>query len=212
MDAAVATKSGGGAGATGVAAAAQAGMNGGETRSRFQRICVYCGSAKGRKPSYQDAAVELGKELVRHAAPPPSPSPQKNPAFTVKKFQSFRGGESPPPGLVPDENPAPFCCCHLVCLAPLDCASAAGRLRVLLLLRRQLRPWRPPRVPSLGDHAPALCAAHAWDAVNLCSAARHRGSRKAPRVFAVLGGGLVVERSSSSQTIMKWMVLGCRAR
>ncbi|KAF0926696.1 hypothetical protein E2562_027132 [Oryza meyeriana var. granulata] len=33
-------------------------------RSRFRRICVYCGSAKGKKPSYQDAAVELGKELV----------------------------------------------------------------------------------------------------------------------------------------------------
>ncbi|RLN23756.1 carboxy-lyase [Panicum miliaceum] len=60
MDAAVIEKGGGGAGA---AAAAQAG-SGGERRSRFQRICVYCGSAKGRKPSYQDAAVELGKELV----------------------------------------------------------------------------------------------------------------------------------------------------
>jgi hypothetical protein len=33
--------------------------------SRFRRICVYCGSAKGRKASYQDAAVELGQELVR---------------------------------------------------------------------------------------------------------------------------------------------------
>jgi hypothetical protein len=70
MDAAVAVKSGGGgAGSTGVTAAAsqspQAATNGGERRSRFQRICVYCGSAKGRKPSYQDAAVELGKELVR---------------------------------------------------------------------------------------------------------------------------------------------------
>ncbi|KAJ3671108.1 hypothetical protein LUZ60_008534 [Juncus effusus] len=36
----------------------------GEKKSRFQRICVYCGSAKGRKASYQDAAVQLGKELV----------------------------------------------------------------------------------------------------------------------------------------------------
>uniref|UniRef100_I1PYH7 Cytokinin riboside 5'-monophosphate phosphoribohydrolase n=1 Tax=Oryza glaberrima TaxID=4538 RepID=I1PYH7_ORYGL len=36
----------------------------GERRSRFRRICVYCGSAKGKKPSYQDAAVDLGKELV----------------------------------------------------------------------------------------------------------------------------------------------------
>ncbi|KQK04588.1 cytokinin riboside 5'-monophosphate phosphoribohydrolase LOG [Brachypodium distachyon] len=32
--------------------------------SRFRRICVYCGSAKGRKASYQDAAVDLGNELV----------------------------------------------------------------------------------------------------------------------------------------------------
>ena len=36
----------------------------GDRRSRFRRICVYCGSAKGRKASYQDAAVELGEELV----------------------------------------------------------------------------------------------------------------------------------------------------
>ncbi|KAL5203533.1 hypothetical protein ABZP36_014485 [Zizania latifolia] len=36
----------------------------GERRSRFRRICVYCGSAKGKKPSYQDAAIDLGKELV----------------------------------------------------------------------------------------------------------------------------------------------------
>jgi cytokinin riboside 5'-monophosphate phosphoribohydrolase len=87
MDAAVAVKSGGGgAGSTGVTAAAsqspQAATNGGERRSRFQRICVYCGSAKGRKPSYQDAAVELGKELVR-ASPetgPLSPSPKTKPA------------------------------------------------------------------------------------------------------------------------------------
>ncbi|OAY64527.1 probable cytokinin riboside 5'-monophosphate phosphoribohydrolase LOGL8 [Ananas comosus] len=36
-----------------------------ETRgSRFRRICVYCGSASGKKASYKEAAVELGKELV----------------------------------------------------------------------------------------------------------------------------------------------------
>lgn len=35
-----------------------------EKSSRFRRICVYCGSAKGRKSSYQEAAIELGKELV----------------------------------------------------------------------------------------------------------------------------------------------------
>ncbi|KAJ0977886.1 hypothetical protein J5N97_013360 [Dioscorea zingiberensis] len=32
--------------------------------SKFSRICVFCGSSSGRKASYQDAAVELGKELV----------------------------------------------------------------------------------------------------------------------------------------------------
>ncbi|XP_027066734.1 cytokinin riboside 5'-monophosphate phosphoribohydrolase LOG7 [Coffea eugenioides] len=35
-----------------------------EKRSRFKRICVYCGSCSGKKASYQEAAVELGKELV----------------------------------------------------------------------------------------------------------------------------------------------------
>nr|CAB3460563.1 unnamed protein product [Digitaria exilis] len=35
-----------------------------ERRSRFRRICVYCGSAKGNKHSYQDAAIDLGKQLV----------------------------------------------------------------------------------------------------------------------------------------------------
>ncbi|CAD5190369.1 cytokinin riboside 5'-monophosphate phosphoribohydrolase LOG1-like [Musa acuminata AAA Group] len=33
-------------------------------RSKFRRICVFCGSSQGKKRSYQDAAVELGKELV----------------------------------------------------------------------------------------------------------------------------------------------------
>ncbi|KAL1821217.1 hypothetical protein DCAR_0417605 [Daucus carota subsp. sativus] len=32
--------------------------------SRFNRICVFCGSSSGNKATYQDAAVELGKELV----------------------------------------------------------------------------------------------------------------------------------------------------
>ncbi|KAK6942810.1 LOG family [Dillenia turbinata] len=37
----------------------------GEMRaSRFKRICVFCGSSQGKKSSYQDAAIELGKELV----------------------------------------------------------------------------------------------------------------------------------------------------
>ncbi|KAI4348903.1 hypothetical protein L6164_009568 [Bauhinia variegata] len=35
-----------------------------ETKSRFTRICVFCGSSSGKKPSYQQAAVQLGKELV----------------------------------------------------------------------------------------------------------------------------------------------------
>jgi cytokinin riboside 5'-monophosphate phosphoribohydrolase len=37
--------------------------------SRFRRICVFCGSSHGKKKSYQDAAVELGKELVRPSSP-----------------------------------------------------------------------------------------------------------------------------------------------
>ncbi|XP_074562732.1 cytokinin riboside 5'-monophosphate phosphoribohydrolase LOG3-like isoform X2 [Curcuma longa] len=32
--------------------------------SKFTRICVFCGSSQGKKRSYQDSAVELGKELV----------------------------------------------------------------------------------------------------------------------------------------------------
>ncbi|KAL5739935.1 hypothetical protein ACOSP7_028825 [Xanthoceras sorbifolium] len=35
-----------------------------ETKSRFKRICVFCGSSSGKKASYQEAAIELGKELV----------------------------------------------------------------------------------------------------------------------------------------------------
>ncbi|EOY07843.1 Lysine decarboxylase family protein isoform 1 [Theobroma cacao] len=32
-------------------------------QSRFRRICVFCGSSQGKKSSYQDAAIELGREL-----------------------------------------------------------------------------------------------------------------------------------------------------
>ncbi|XP_009611816.1 cytokinin riboside 5'-monophosphate phosphoribohydrolase LOG7-like [Nicotiana tabacum] len=32
--------------------------------SKFKRICVFCGSSSGKKPTYQDAAIELGKQLV----------------------------------------------------------------------------------------------------------------------------------------------------
>ncbi|KAF9675199.1 hypothetical protein SADUNF_Sadunf09G0007300 [Salix dunnii] len=33
-------------------------------QSRFKRICVFCGSSPGKKSSYKDAALELGKEMV----------------------------------------------------------------------------------------------------------------------------------------------------
>ncbi|KAK4798990.1 hypothetical protein SAY86_024355 [Trapa natans] len=32
--------------------------------SRFRRVCVFCGSSPGKKASYQEAAIELGNELV----------------------------------------------------------------------------------------------------------------------------------------------------
>lgn len=35
-----------------------------ETKSRFRKICVFCGSSPGKKSSYQEAAVQLGNELV----------------------------------------------------------------------------------------------------------------------------------------------------
>ncbi|XP_068658595.1 cytokinin riboside 5'-monophosphate phosphoribohydrolase LOG7 [Aristolochia californica] len=35
-----------------------------ERKSRFKRICVFCGSSPGKKISYQEAAVQLGNELV----------------------------------------------------------------------------------------------------------------------------------------------------
>lgn len=42
--------------------------------SKFRKICVFCGSSQGKKTSYQDAAIELGKELV-HALFFPLPPP-----------------------------------------------------------------------------------------------------------------------------------------
>ncbi|KAL9330457.1 hypothetical protein ACSQ67_000067 [Phaseolus vulgaris] len=33
-------------------------------KSRFRRICVFCGTSPGKNPSYQLAAVQLGKQLV----------------------------------------------------------------------------------------------------------------------------------------------------
>ncbi|PHT35620.1 Cytokinin riboside 5'-monophosphate phosphoribohydrolase LOG3 [Capsicum baccatum] len=32
--------------------------------SKFKRIYVFCGSSQGKKSSYQDATIELGKELI----------------------------------------------------------------------------------------------------------------------------------------------------
>jgi hypothetical protein len=32
--------------------------------SKFKRVCVFCGSSHGKKSSYQDAAIQLGNELV----------------------------------------------------------------------------------------------------------------------------------------------------
>ncbi|THG19169.1 hypothetical protein TEA_018076 [Camellia sinensis var. sinensis] len=35
-----------------------------EMKSRFKRVCVFCGSSPGNKPSYQLAAIQLGNELI----------------------------------------------------------------------------------------------------------------------------------------------------
>ncbi|KAF9665711.1 hypothetical protein SADUNF_Sadunf16G0152100 [Salix dunnii] len=37
----------------------------GENKRRFRRICVFCGSRAGYKSSFSDAALELGKHLVK---------------------------------------------------------------------------------------------------------------------------------------------------
>lgn len=37
--------------------------------SRFKRVCVFCGSSAGKKICYKDAALDLGKELVRTYPP-----------------------------------------------------------------------------------------------------------------------------------------------
>ncbi|XP_021310562.1 probable cytokinin riboside 5'-monophosphate phosphoribohydrolase LOGL9 isoform X2 [Sorghum bicolor] len=52
--------------AEGAAAAAENGGagKGSDSGSRFRRVCVFCGSSSGKRSSYRDAAVELGKELV----------------------------------------------------------------------------------------------------------------------------------------------------
>ncbi|GMH26365.1 hypothetical protein Nepgr_028208 [Nepenthes gracilis] len=35
-----------------------------ETKSKFKRICVFCGACSGKKSVYQEAAILLGKEMV----------------------------------------------------------------------------------------------------------------------------------------------------
>lgn len=35
-----------------------------EKKGRFKRICVFCGSRTGYKPTFSDATLELGKLLV----------------------------------------------------------------------------------------------------------------------------------------------------
>ncbi|GAB4856296.1 Cytokinin riboside 5'-monophosphate phosphoribohydrolase log7 [Ancistrocladus abbreviatus] len=35
-----------------------------DTKSKFRRVCVFCGSSSGKKSSYQEAAIQLGKELA----------------------------------------------------------------------------------------------------------------------------------------------------
>ncbi|KAJ8630525.1 hypothetical protein MRB53_023848 [Persea americana] len=38
-----------------------------ERKSKFKRVCVFCGSSSGKKTSYQEAAVQLGNELVERS-------------------------------------------------------------------------------------------------------------------------------------------------
>ncbi|PKA63624.1 putative cytokinin riboside 5'-monophosphate phosphoribohydrolase LOGL1 [Apostasia shenzhenica] len=37
----------------------------GDSRSRFKRICVFCGSNSGNRAVFSDAALDLGRELVK---------------------------------------------------------------------------------------------------------------------------------------------------
>ncbi|CAL9038358.1 unnamed protein product [Musa banksii] len=53
-------------------AEAQALMSKRSTASRFRRVCVFCGSSPGRKPSYQLAAIQLGHELIYESLAAPS--------------------------------------------------------------------------------------------------------------------------------------------
>nr|AHZ89695.1 cytokinin riboside 5'-monophosphate phosphoribohydrolase LOG8 protein [Dimocarpus longan] len=39
-------------------------MEGGDIRSKFKRVCVFCGSNSGHRQVFSDAALDLGNELV----------------------------------------------------------------------------------------------------------------------------------------------------
>lgn len=39
-------------------------MEEGNTKSKFRRVCVFCGSNSGHRKVFSDAALELGNELV----------------------------------------------------------------------------------------------------------------------------------------------------
>ena len=51
-------------------------------RSRFERVCVFCGSSPGNKASYQLAAIQLAHELV-------APSSSSNMSFFILFHFSF---------------------------------------------------------------------------------------------------------------------------
>lgn len=39
--------------------------SGSGSTGKFRRICVFCGSRSGNRPSFSQAALDLGKQLVR---------------------------------------------------------------------------------------------------------------------------------------------------
>ena len=39
-------------------------MEGEVVKSRFKRVCVFCGSSTGKRDCYRDAAIDLAQELV----------------------------------------------------------------------------------------------------------------------------------------------------
>ncbi|KAL5783465.1 hypothetical protein ACOSP7_008494 [Xanthoceras sorbifolium] len=40
-------------------------MEGGDIRSKFKRVCVFCGSNSGHRKVFSDASLDLGNELVK---------------------------------------------------------------------------------------------------------------------------------------------------